>query len=406
MKTSIFIRSVYCFFISSCIIHLFSSCYAIRAYKFRNLELQDHRKLPSAAITASDPVYQYFDNEDSAYTMNRGWLDSNLQNSYTAAFLVIKNDSVLYEKYFDGYNRQSLLPSFSVSKSFVSTLVGIALEEKKIHSLHDPITKYMPELLKSDSNFSRISLQQLLDMRSGIQWNEKDYGLKDDAIKMGFRPNMMKYIKKLKTAVPPAQDSSYKSINTMLLGIAVTRATGMPLATYLQEKLWHPLGMESNATWNTDKKHLPITYGGLNATARDFAKLGSLFLNNGKWRGKQLLGEAWVQASVSEDSIQAYSGYRNQWWGGTEYTYFTDSSNAVHYAATHGNCVVVPYTSRKGIRKYYCREKSSRFYAEGLLGQFIYVCPAKNLVIVRLGHNWNNPKYYLHAFLNEVQKRF
>jgi CubicO group peptidase (beta-lactamase class C family) len=252
MKTHLFKPTVANLFLIGAAAMLFSSCYAIRAYKFRHLELLDHEKLPSLNIEAAANPFQYAANKTNAYSDISNWLDSNLQQTYTAAFLVIKNDTVLYEKYFDQYNRQTLLPSFSVAKSFVSTLVGIALEEGKIKSLCEPITNYIPELAKKDKRFKNITIQHLLDMRSGIAWNEGDYGLKDDAIKMGFRPNMMRYIKKIKIATAPKDDSEYKSINTMLLGIIVTRATGKQLNKYLQEKIWQPLGIESHATWNTD----------------------------------------------------------------------------------------------------------------------------------------------------------
>jgi CubicO group peptidase (beta-lactamase class C family) len=164
-----------------------------RAYKFRKLNLLDHTKLESKIITPSITPMQYVVGLNS-YPQITTWLNENLNNTQTAAFIVIKNDSVEYEKYFTPFTVTTLLPSFSVAKSFVSTLVGIALEEGKIKSLQQPITDYIPELLKNDKRFANITLQNLLDMRSGIKWNENDYGLKDDAIKLGFRPNMMKYI--------------------------------------------------------------------------------------------------------------------------------------------------------------------------------------------------------------------
>jgi CubicO group peptidase (beta-lactamase class C family) len=406
MKTHLFKPTVANLFLIGAAAMLFSSCYAIRAYKFRHLELLDHEKLPSLNIEAAANPFQYAANKTNAYSDISNWLDSNLQQTYTAAFLVIKNDTVLYEKYFDQYNRQTLLPSFSVAKSFVSTLVGIALEEGKIKSLCEPITNYIPELAKKDKRFKNITIQHLLDMRSGIAWNEGDYGLKDDAIKMGFRPNMMRYIKKIKIATAPKDDSEYKSINTMLLGIIVTRATGKQLNKYLQEKIWQPLGIESHATWNTDKKKLPVTYGGLNATARDFAKLGTLFLKKGVWNGKQIISKDWVNASVSKDSLEAYGGYRNQWWGAADRIYFKDSATAAEYINVHSGTKISSYTSRQGSRKFYSKLQTNRYFAEGLLGQFVYVSPDKNLVIVRLGHNWAHPKFYLKGFIEQVEKEF
>jgi len=404
MKRQFFKYGSFNIFFGLIVLISFSSCYAIRAYKFRKLELMDHEKLPFLKIAATTTPFNYFENNNNNYSGATSWLDSNLTNTYTAAFLVIKNDSVIYETYFDNYTGHTLLPSFSVAKSFVSTLVGVALEEGKIKSLYEPMTNYIPELLQQDERFRNITIQHLLDMRSGIQWSEGSYSLKDDAIKMGFRPNMMRYIKKIKISSSPQEDSAYKSINTMLLGIIVSRATGKPLTEYLEEKIWQPLEMESHATWNTDKKQLPITYGGLNATARDFAKLGTLFLKKGKWNGQSIISEQWVNSSVSKDSMKAYGGYRNQWWGVSDYKYFIDSSKAAAYKKNEAT--ISTYTAGNGTKYFYVQEQTNRYFAEGLLGQFIYLVPDKNLVIVRLGHNWNHATFNLHRFLNEVQQNF
>jgi CubicO group peptidase (beta-lactamase class C family) len=375
----------------------------VRAYKFRKFKLTDHTKLDSKKVEASSSSYQYINALQNNYGAASSWLDENLKNSETASFLVIKNDSVVYEKYFDGFNRQSLFPSFSVAKSFVSTLVGIAYEEGKIKSLQEPITNYLPELQKTDNRFGDITIQHLLDMRSGIKWSEGGYGLKDDAIKLGFRPNMWKHIKKIKINTAPKDDSEYKSINTMLLGIIIKRATGKNLVAYLQEKIWQPLGMETTATWNTDKKGLPVTYGGLNATARDFAKLGSLFLKQGGWNGKQIISKQWINNSINEDTMFAYNGYRNQWWGESAYSYFKDSVEAAQFKNTHTNSSKI-YKTKNGL--FYVAKQTNNFYAQGILGQFVYVVPDKNIVIVRTGYYWSHNKFYLEGFLRETQNRY
>jgi CubicO group peptidase (beta-lactamase class C family) len=385
------------------VILILGSCYAIRAYKFRKLKTMDHERLPYLTIAAGGSSYQYAEQKDDRYATVSAWLDTTLQNTLTHAFLVIKNDTVVYEKYNAPYTRTTLLPSFSVAKSYVATLVAIAYEEGKIKSLSQPVTDYIPELLKTDARYANITIQHLLDMRSGIKWNEGDYGLKDDAIKMGFRPNMLPHVLKTKIETSPAADSNYKSINTMLLGLVLKKATGKPLTQYLQEKLWQPLGMESNATWNTDKHKLPITYGGLNATARDFAKLGSLYLKNGNWGGKQIISAGWVNASVSSDSMKYYGGYRNQFWGVTDYSYHTDSLEAV--GKSNGG-IVKSYKAKNGNRYFYFKKGSSRFYAEGILGQFVYVVPEKNIVIVRLGYSWSHPKYYITSLFEELWRKY
>jgi CubicO group peptidase (beta-lactamase class C family) len=371
------------------------ACHVIRAYKFRNLSLKDHERLPSAAIAKGAETSPFTNMPDTArFSLLRQRLTTTLTNTYTAAFLVVRNDTILYEQYFDGFSQQSLLPSFSVAKSFVSTLVGIALDEGKINSLQDPVTRYLPQLLQRDKRYGNITLQHLLDMRSGLKWNEGDYGLKDDAIKMGFRPNMYPYILKVKVENAPGGNFKYQSINTQLLAMTVEKATGQSIAQYLQAKLWQTLGMESHATWNTDKKKRVIAYGALNATARDFAKLGRLYLNGGRHNDRQLVSANWVQNTISADSMRRYSMYHNQWWANNRYKTFADSASAVSYLQKEQiNSSVRTFSTNKGVKQYYITLPNIAYYAEGILGQFVYVVPGKNLILVRLGHNWQHPSF-------------
>ena len=383
------------FFLSLIVICLLSSCYALRAYKFRKLELMDHERMPFVTVEKSNQPYEYAKASAENYSQLKLWLDSNLQNTQTAAYVVIKNDSIIYQKYFDNYTEETLLPSFSVIKSYIGTLTGLALAEGKIKSLQQPVTDYIPELLKNDKRFANISLQHLLDMRSGIKWSEGSYGLKDDAIKMGFRPNIRKQLKKIKIESAPTDKEDYKSINTLLLGIVVTRATKVPLATYFQEKIWQPLGTAHNATLNTDKKGMPVTFAGLNATALDFAKFGSMYLHKGFWNGRQIIPEHWVNASTHADTLYKYDGYKNQFWGNNKITYYTDSLKGLTaFNDFKGFKNYSSILNKEGKKYFKLVTPSPIFNAEGILGQYIYVDPAKNIVVVRLGHNWSHPKYY------------
>src|SRR5215211_5534398 len=298
------------------IVTTFSSCYLLRAYKVRHFNLTDHTRLPSVSIAKSDSPFHFADaTHNPVYEELRNYLDTNLPQSLTAAFLVIKNDSIVYERYFNGFSQQSLLPSFSVAKSFVATLVAIALKEGKIKSLQEPVTNYLPELYKRDQRFSKITLQHLLDMESGLHFNEELYNLKDDAIKLGLRPNIVKHALKVKIEREPGEEFNYQSINTEFLALTIQRATGKKLAAYLQEKIWQPLGAEYNATWNVDskKRKQEIAFAGLNATARDFARLGQLFVNKGQWQGKEILVSSWINMIASPDTMKKYNGYKNQW---------------------------------------------------------------------------------------------
>lgn len=375
---------------------ILQGCYIHRAYKYRNFDLKDISKFDTAFLPASTKPFYFKEGSESRYPKLKPTLDSLLENTYTYAFLIIKNDSIMYEKYFDGLNDSMQYPSFSVAKSFVSTLVAIAQEEGSIKSLQDPITIYLPSLLKRDERFSKITIQHLLDMRSGIQSSEEYENPFSDVLKLGFTKNITANTLKLSIEKNPGNDT-YKSVNTQLLGLIIEQATGKKLQQYMHEKLWQPLGMESNATWNIDsRKHEKVrAFCCINATARDFAKLGRLYLNKGNWDGKQIVSQNWVNNTVSNDSMIHYGGYRNQWWSAPVRREFTDSLEALQFAKLHASTATMSSNKnsagQKSYRVYY---RNGAYHAEGILGQYVYVQPENNVIIVRLGHYWQHPMYY------------
>jgi CubicO group peptidase (beta-lactamase class C family) len=380
---------------------IFSSCYFFKAYKVRNFKLTDHERLPFVVVNKSSSPWRFaVDTTNEKYNKLRNYLDTSLLNSLTAAFVVIKNDSIIYERYFNGFSEHSLLPSFSVAKSFVSTLVAIAIEEGKIKSVTEPITDYLPELYKRDKNFSRITIQHLLDMRSGLEFHEGSYGLKDDAIKLGFRSNLKKHALKVKIEKEPGGEFEYQSINTELLALILEKATGKKVSAYLEEKLWMPTGAEYNATWNVDsKKHKQeIAFAALNATAKDFAKLGKLYLNNGNWQGKQLVPAYWINTVNNSDSMELAGGYKNQWWSNLSYKFFKDSLEAISFKneTKHSGAV------QKSSNYFRVAYRGNAFFARGILNQFIYVNPTNKVIIVRLGHNWYHRNYWPDQFIYDV----
>lgn len=381
-----------------------SSCWMARGYRVRNFNLTDHERMPYVTIQKSDRAQPFAEARNTfKYAGITTYLDSTLPSSHTAAFLVIKNDSIVYERYFNGFNATSLLPSFSVAKSFVGTLVGVALDEGKITSTAEPITKYLPELLKKDKRFAHITIQHLMDMRSGIKFNEGTYNAKDDAIRLGFRPNLLKYTFKLEIEKAPGT-YKYQSINTELLALIVERATGKKISSYLQEELWQPLGAEYNATWNVDsrKRQQEIAFAGINATARDFAKLGRLYLHNGKWNGKTLLSPRWVMAVNNVDSMRTVNYYHNQWWSRPEYKYFKDSLSAISFVKQTGSQGGVQNT-RNGFRVSY---RNGAFSAHGILNQYVYINPQSKVIIVRLGRYWNHPSLGAVQFVYHIGGMF
>jgi CubicO group peptidase (beta-lactamase class C family) len=361
------------------------------------MNLTDHQKLPSVPVHRADSVFRFFEGAGAPqYSRISAWLDSNLQQSQTAAFLVVRHDSIIYEKYFNGFDPQSLLPSNSMAKSFTGSLVSIAHEEGKIRSLSDPITYYIPELKPRDPAFEKITIQHLLDMRSGLDFNEGSYDLKDDAIRYGLTRNLEKQLLKAKIAQEPGR-FRYQSINTQLLGLIIERATGKKLPDYLEEKIWKPMGAEHDATWNVDsKKHqLAISSAGINAVARDFARFGRLYLNGGRAGAKQVVDEAWVQAVASEDTMQRWGGYKNHWWSRMPFRSFEDSATAMAFRDQTAFSVPV----RRVGNSYRVGYRTGAFNASGFLNQIIYVNPDKDLVIVRLGKRFRNANLFFTQFI-------
>ncbi|MEZ4919487.1 MAG: serine hydrolase [Saprospiraceae bacterium] len=317
------------------------------------------------------------------------------EETKTTAFLIIQNDSILYEQYFDHFDQDAPLPSFSVAKSFVSALVGIAIQEGKIQSVHDPVTAYLPELLDAAPEWKDLHIQHLLNMRSGIRFDEDSYSNPfGDIINFYISRDHFEWVRKAQFAHPPGTFHYYSSLDTEILGFILERATGKKLAHYLHEKLWLPLGMESDGFWSIDsKKHqAPKAYCCLNASARDYAKLGRLYLNHGNWNGVQILDSSWVHESITPNRINGC--YQNQWYSGNRYTKsvkkegnyeimrFPDSLLAAEQPLLPTQFIQRDATDSD---QWVIRNCGPDFFALGVFGQEVYVMPERNMIFVRLG---------------------
>lgn len=276
--------------------------------------------------------------------------DQYLKDNNTVAFLIIQHDSIIYEKYWQNYDSASIVASFSMAKSVTSMLIGCAIEDGLIPSVHVPITTYIPEL--KANGFERVTIEHLLQMTSGLKFNEGYANPFGDVAAYYYGTQLRKELKKVKLKYTPGTKFEYLSGNTQLLGLVLERALSTKtISAYLQEKLWQPMGMEYDASWSVDRKNNGIekTFCCLNARARDFAKLGRLYLHQGNWNGKQLIPQTWVKQSTQVDTTNGSAPYyQYQWWLPTP---------------------------------------NGDFMAQGILGQYIYVHPKKDLVIVRLGKN-------------------
>lgn len=387
-----------------------TSCKYGRILVYNVADIRDYKKFPALDLKSGEDTFYFHRGEDSLNHKISNFefgktgeklatLDEFLdKETKTVAFLVIRNDSILFEKYFEKYNESSIVTSFSVAKSFVSALVNIAIQEGHLKGVEDPLTKYIPELIKRDQRFQNITIGHLLNMRSGLQFNESSYANPFSKITtLYYGKNHLRLVKKLKIKDRPDEKYEYQSVNTEILGIILERATGVKLATYFQEKIWKPLGMEYDASWSIDSKknQNPKAYCCINARARDFAKLGKLYLNEGKWKGKQLIEKSWVEESTKPNVNNNF--YQNHWYStskvlqdeNSKTRYFQDSISAA--GAVESPLFLVKKSVReKG--KWYVRYASNSYMAVGVFGQYIYIDPDKSLMMLRFGkkndHNY------------------
>jgi CubicO group peptidase (beta-lactamase class C family) len=281
-------------------------------------------------------------------------LEEFLAQSGTTAFLILRGDRLLYEGYFNGDHRESTQTSMSVAKSVLGALAGIAIDQGRIGSVDDPITRYVPELAARDPRFRQITLRHLLTMRSGLRYDESGGPWGDDTATY-YAPDL-RALALTRTEVVEAQGRRfhYNNFNPLLVGLALERAVGMPVASYLERELWRPLGMEADGSWSLDSRASGFEKmeSGLNARAVDFAKLGLLYANGGAWQGRQLVPRRWVQEStvVPTTGVGAIPapGYGYFWW-------------------VQGD------------------RSPPAFSARGRYGQHLYVVPESGLVLVRFG---------------------
>lgn len=374
VKSAAYVLLVVVIVIASILVYAFvfyPGDYVLRILRWGDSDVYDYQKFPAQALAASETPFYFQDVPDEARIRAFfndqeavGDLEAFLTETDTQAFIVIQDDQILYENYFNGASRDSVVTSFSMAKSFTSALVGIAIDEGYIGSLDDPITDYMPELLERDPAFGAITIGDLLLMSSGIKYREFPFVNGDDA-KTYYYPDLQELaLEQTQIASEPGETFLYNNYHPLLLGIILERATGRPVAQFLEEKIWQPLGMEYDGSWSLDENGFAKMESGINGRAIDFAKFGRLFLNKGDWDGDQVISSDWVQESTAPyfpkqtyygsffDPFPGVGYYKYMWWG------------------------------------YQRPDGTYDFAAEGNKGQFIYISPHKDLIIVRHGENY------------------
>jgi CubicO group peptidase (beta-lactamase class C family) len=284
-------------------------------------------------------------------------LDEYLARNPTTGLLIARDDTILIERYQYARSDRHRFTSFSMAKTVTSMLIGIAIAEGRIRSVDDPAAAYVPGL--AGTEYGRTSLRHLLQMSSGVRFLE-EYSGRDDITRLAIDtfwlrgPGGAAAVTQFnERAVPSGTKFSYASVESQVLGLVLTQAVGRPVAAYLQEKIWQPIGTEADATWLVDRAGQEATFCCLNAVLRDYARLGLLLAHDGSWRGRQVIPAAWIRDATTVRPDQPH---------------------------------LAPRTATRffgyGYQTWIFPDEPGTFALLGIRGQVIFVDPARRLVMV------------------------
>ena len=327
-----------------------------RAIVWRDADVSDYRRFPSTTLEASERplILDHPPSRDIAPlgpAIPGGNVDAFMERTQTAAFIAIRGRELLHERYFNGYDQDSTVTTFSVAKSFVSALVGIAIDDGSL-ALEDSVTDHVPELLERDERFEHITVRHLLTMSSGLRWSEQGLPWSDDAETYNGSDLRRLAIEDTEVVSPPGERFVYNPYNTLLLGLVLERATRQSVTEFMEERLWKPMGAGARGSWSIDSTETRFEKmeSGLNGRAVDLAKLGLVYLRDGIVRGQRILPSEWVAESTAYgNDVDPSTAYQYHWW------------------------------------TYRDTDVGEWFLAQGNKGQFIGVFPSADLVIARFG---------------------
>ena len=332
---------------SSDIIYLSELVSAIYKIQRTDADITDYKffdniEIPKSKNPQAWPIHKNYNKANSTDK-----LISKNTSLGTIAFLIIKNDSIWHEKYYEGYDKNSFSNSFSMSKSIVSATMGRAIDEGFFNNINDKVGFYIPEY--NEGFASELTIGDLSSMSSGMKWNESYTNIFGVTARAYVGSNLNKLIKSRPIIKKPGESFEYLSSDTQLLAMTIEKATKRKLSDLVYDWFWNPMGAENNALWQVDniKTNTEKAYCCFNSNARDFARFGKLYKDNGLWNSKRLLDSAFVKKSLTARFL---------------------SSPQYGYGFWLGNF-----------------QEKNYFAMRGHLGQYVIVFPKENIIIVRLG---------------------
>lgn len=314
--------------------------------------INDHQEFDVREIKTSDPELISKHSEYNQEPLSNEFLQE-LKSGGTASFLVIKDGQVISENYFNGYDDRSKTNSFSMAKTVMTLLLGMAIKDGYVRDLDQPIVDFIPEFA-NDPLGSKATIAQFSLMNSGYEWEENYYTPFSPTVELYYGNNVEEFLLAGEFSEEPGTFWEYSSASTQIMGIFVLRAiqkagAADTLSEYLSEKIWQPMQMNDDALWHLDDSGMELVYCCLNTNARNYAKLGLLMLNQGKWGEQQIVPANFIEQMIKPEG-QAYYGLST--WLAPEHT-------------------------------------PSYYWFSGHLGQYIIVVPEHNMVVVRLGEQIN-----------------
>jgi len=315
--------------------------------------IYDLDTFPTSTVSKGDSgVFEFPRHEKYNTQTIPPFLRRYIEKLDTKALLVIKNDQLIYEEYWGDHTKSTLSNSFSIAKTMVAILVGIAIDEGYIGSLQDPVYKYIPEYEKNSRD--NITIEHLLQMASGLSWVESGINPFSDNAESYYGNDLERLIMRQRKVSEPGEMFLYQGANSQLLAMILEKATGKSVSAYASEKIWSKLGMKEDAHWSMDKEGgQEKAFCCLYAQARDFAKIGRLILDQGKYNNQQIIPSWYFEKMIEQNGLTTEDGVPNYRYGYHIWTFRGDENPVV-----------------------YCR---------GILGQYIITIPEQQLIIIRLG---------------------